>query len=118
MLEGLESIRVRGSDLESVDTESVRTGIRAATERLAADGWLSMVRMRDHDEEIHIYFKERAGEMVGLTVLSIEEDEAMLINLVGTIDPAGLADLATGLDLPQLEQAVQGTNTESPEEPR
>ena len=31
----------------------------------------------------------------------------MMINLVGKIDPAGLGSLASGLDLPQLEQAVK-----------
>ena len=107
ILEGLQSIRVRGADLETLDVEAIRSGIRDAAEKLATSGWISMVRMRDKDEEVHIFFKEQNGEMVGLTVLSVEEDEAMFINLVGKIDPASLGNLASGLDLPQLEQAVQ-----------
>lgn len=107
LVEELESIRVRGADLEAISTEDVREGIRDAAQKLAENGWISMVRMREADEEVYIYFKEQDDEMVGLTVLSLEEDEAMLINLVGKIDPAGLGSLASGLDLPQLEQAVQ-----------
>jgi len=107
LVEELESIRVRGADVEVIGAEGVRSGIRSAAQKLTENGWTSMVRIRDDDEEVYIYFKEQAGEMMGLTVLSLEGDEAMLINLVGKIDPAGLGSLASGLDLPQLEQAVQ-----------
>jgi len=107
LVENLESIRVRGADLDAVGAEGVRSGIRNVAQKLTEKGWTSMVRMRDEAEEIYIYFKEQEGEMMGLTVLSLEDDEAMLINLVGKIDPAGLGSLAAGLDLPQLEQAVQ-----------
>lgn len=107
MVEGLKSIRVRGANLEGVSAEEVRSGIRSASQKLAEQGWISMVRIRDQDEEVYIYFKEQEDEMMGLTVLSLEHDEAMLINLVGKIDPAGLGGLASSLDLPQLEQAIQ-----------
>ena len=85
----------------------------ARPRKLAEHGWTSMVRIRDDDEEIHIYFKDQGGEMVGLTVLSLEEDEAMLINLVGRIDPTGLGSLANSLDLPQLEQAAQNAGEDN-----
>ena len=107
LVEGLKSIRVRGADLDSIDSDSLKAGIRAAADELAAAGWTSMVRMRDEDEEIYIYFKDQDGEMAGLTVLSLEDDDGMLINLVGKIDPTGLGSLAQGLDLPQLEEAVK-----------
>lgn len=112
LVEELESIRVRGADLEKTDTEVVRSGILAAAEKLKESGWTSMVRIRDTDEEVYIYFKEKDGEMMGLTVLTLEDDEGMLINLVGKIDPEGLGRLASGLDLPQLEQAVPSSGEE------
>lgn len=109
MVEDLESIRVRGADLEGVDVEEARSGIQRATTKLVDAGWSSMVRMREDDEEVYIYFKEEAGQMVGLTVLSLEGDEAMLINLVGKIDPTKLSSLAYGLDLPQLDRTTENT---------
>lgn len=107
LVEELKSIRVRGADLDSIDSDNLKAGIRAAADKLAADGWISMVRIREDDEEIYIYFKDQDGEMAGLTVLSLDGDEGMLINLVGKIDPSGLGSLAQGLDLPQLEEAVK-----------
>lgn len=117
LLEDLESVRVRGADLEETDTEVVRSGILAAAEKLQESGWTSMVRMRDTDEEVYIYLREMDGEMMGLTVLTLEDDEGMLINLVGKIDPEGLGRLASGLDLPQLEQAVPSSDEEDQVEP-
>lgn len=106
LVEDLDSIRVRGADLDSARVESVRGAMRGVSERLAGAGWQTMVRMRDENEEVYVYFKEKDGDIVGLTVLSLEDGEAMLINLVGLIDPAGLSGLADGLDLPELEHAV------------
>ncbi len=112
LVEGLESIRVRGADLAGVDQDSVLSAMQSAATDLTQEGWTSMVRIRDGDEQVFIYLKEQEGEMVGLTVLSLEEDEGMLINLVGSIDPAGLGGLAVGLDLPQLEDAVRESQTD------
>ncbi len=101
----LESIRVRGADLTGASLDSVRSGFETAARQLQEKGWTSMVRMREDNEEVNIFFKEEEGEMVGLTVLTINGEEAMLINLVGKIDPADLAGLAEGLDLdlPRIE---------------
>ena len=97
--ENLQSIRVRGADLEGSSTESIRSAFQNASEMLKAAGWVSMVRVREDDEEVYIFFKEQEGQMVGLTVLTLEDKEAMLINLVGKIDPRDLSGLAEGLDL-------------------
>ena len=111
LVEELDSIRVRGADLEEIDADRLRTGIRETAKRLTDSGWSSMVRIREEDEEVHVFFKEQDGEMMGLTVLSLEDDEAMLINLVGKIDPTTLGSLASGLDLPQLEDAISASDS-------
>ena len=110
LVEGLHSIRVRGSNLEDLRLEEVRSAMRGASDRLAAAGWSMMVRIRERDEEVYVFAKQQDNELVGLTVLSLEDAEAMLINLVGRIDPVGLSALANGLDLPRLEVPVPEEN--------
>lgn len=107
MMEQLVAIRVRSSELEDLDVAEVRAGIRDAARRLADAGWQSMVVIREDDEETYLYVRELDGEMQGLTVLSLESEEAMLINLVGRVDPEALGSLARGLDLPQLQRSVE-----------
>ena len=95
----LESIRVRGAELDGSGLAAVRSGFQNAAQKLKSAGWISMVRVREEDEEVLIFFKEEAGQMVGLTVFTLEDNEAMMINLVGNIDPSDLSGLAEGLDL-------------------
>lgn len=97
--ENLKSIRVRGAELDQAGLERVRSGFQNAAQKLKTAGWSSMVRVREEDEEVYIFFKEEGGQMLGLTVLTLEDEEAMLINLVGNIDPSDLSGLAEGLDL-------------------
>jgi hypothetical protein len=99
IVDNLKSIRVRGAEIDDLGMESVRSGLRNASEKLKAAGWLSMVRMREDDEEVYVFFKQQGEEMVGLTVFTVEDEEVMLINLVGNIDPSDLGQLADGLDL-------------------
>lgn len=97
--ESLKSIRVRGADLDKGGADSIRSGFENAAQQLKAAGWTSMVRVREDNEEVYVFFKEQSGEMVGLTVFTLEGSEAMMINLVGNIDPSDLSGLAEGLDL-------------------
>lgn len=112
--ENLKSIRVRGADLDGLGVQSIRSGFDNAARELKAAGWISMVRVRDDDEEVFVFFKEQGGEMVGLTVFTLEDQEAMMVNLVGNIDPSDLSGLAEGLDLdlPDMGDISGGTSDE------
>lgn len=109
--ENLKSIRVRGAALGEVGLDRVRSGFQNAAQKLESAGWSSMVRMRKDNEEVYIFFKEEVGQMVGLTVLTLEDSEAMLINLVGNIDPGDLSGLAEGLDLDLPDMGHKSDNT-------
>ena len=103
----LEAITVRIAELDAADGAKIRPQLSDAAHRLAAGGWETMVRVREEDEEIHIFTRMLDEEMQGMTVLTLDTDEVTLINLVGKIDLAGLAHLARGLDVPQLEHVVE-----------
>lgn len=97
--ENLESIRVRGAELDGAGLERARSGFQNAAQKLKSAGWSAMVRVREENEEVFVFFKEQEGKMLGLTVFTLEDDEAMMINLVGNIDPSDLSGLADSLDL-------------------
>lgn len=119
IISDLEAIRVLIGPLAGLDPEAVRADIRSAAERLDRQGWHSIIRVRDEDEEIYFYAMESGGKIEGLTILMIEDVEATLINLVGNIDPEDLTGLGRGLDLPQLEHALtapNGTEDQAPDQ--
>jgi hypothetical protein len=100
----LKAIRVQIVPLKGLDGEKIHARIGQAVRWLEDKGWKPAVRVRENSEETYIYTKEVAGQVVGLTVLSLESDEAALINIVGRLDPAQLGSLGRGLHLPQLEK--------------
>ncbi|HEX9942980.1 MAG TPA: DUF4252 domain-containing protein [Thermoanaerobaculia bacterium] len=102
---GLKSIKVQVFPLAGVDAGSIKTRIGRAVRWLEDRGWQSTLKVREQGEETYIYTKESDGKIAGLTLLSMEPgDEAVVINIVGRIDPAQIGRLGQSLDIPQLER--------------
>jgi hypothetical protein len=118
LVEGLRSVRVRIASLEGLDPVRVRSDVTRAGRWLRERGWQTIVRTRDGGEQIHIYLREIDGDIVGLTILAVEDGgEATAINIAGPIDLTRLGSLARKLDIPLLEEAVPKKPTESEKEP-
>lgn len=113
MIASLKAIKVRVFPLAGVDAGSVKARIGHAVRWLEDRGWESTVKVREHEEETYIYLKEIDGKIAGLTVLSMKPgDEAVVINIVGRIDPAQLGRLVQKFDLPELEKKPAGKKPE------
>ena len=107
LIRGLDSIRVRVAEAGDLDIESVRSGLRAATGWLDSNQWSPMLRLREEEEEIYVYSQITDGVMRGMAVLAVESNgDAVLVNIVGSLDAASLAGLAKALKIPQLGLAA------------
>jgi uncharacterized protein DUF4252 len=105
VIAGLRSISVQVFPLAGVDEGSVKTRIGRAVRWLEDRGWRSTVRVREAGEETYIYLKESDGAIAGLTLLSLQPgDEAVVINIVGRIDPAQIGRLGRSLHIEHLEK--------------
>ena len=102
IMNDLEAIRVQIAPVDRLQAEDIRKGLDTGVAMLENRGWYRMVLTRDEGEEVHIYGRERNGDLQGLTVLAMEDDEVIVLNLVGSIDPDQLGNLMTGLDLPEV----------------
>jgi hypothetical protein len=107
LMAGLKAIRVQVYPLkDKAGTEPLRGKIDRTVHWLEGHGWHSTVRVHDKGQETYIYLKEADGRMVGLAVLSVSPgQEAALINIVGTLDPAQIGRIGRHLDIPQLQKA-------------
>lgn len=103
----LDAISVRIAPMEKLDPAATRDAMARGAALLEERGWQTMVRIRDTDEQIFVYSREAGGEMAGMTVLVVDEDEAVAVNLIGAIDMENLGSLVMGLDLHQLEEALE-----------
>ena len=109
LIANLREIRVQVFPATAGDAGSIRTRIGRAVSWLEDHGWAATVKVREQDEETFIYMKEADGNIQGLTLLSFQPgEEAVVINIVGRIDPAQLGRLGQTLDIPELQKAPAG----------
>ena len=100
-LAGLESITVksfefaREGEYNAADLDAVRAQLTAPT-------WSKIVGVKSYrGENVDIYIKMGAnGQAGGVVVLAAEPRELTIVVLVGTIDPAKLADLGGQFHIP------------------
>jgi hypothetical protein len=100
MIAGLKAINLQVFPLKDADEGSLRIRIGRAVRWLEDRGWKSTLKVRNEGEETYIYLKETAGRIDGLTLLSLSPgEEAVVINIVGRIDPAQIGRLAQHFDV-------------------
>ena len=114
LLRGLDGVRIRVYEIDG-DATRVASRMRRMNDHLQADGWESVILMREQNqEEMHLLLKSRHGSIRGLTLLTSDgEAEAVVINLMGEIEPARFSDvmLALEIDAPgalDVQPAVAG----------
>jgi hypothetical protein len=119
LVKGLKGIRVRVAEENDLDSESLQSGLAEASDWLQEHGWSTLMRMHEDDEEVYVYVRQLDGEIVGMTLLAVEAEESVVVNIVGRIDLALMATLAESLDIPQLDIGDEVSDEEeSTEDPR
>ncbi len=104
----LAGIRVLVTEADSLDIDEVTAAIGRATSRLDDLGWQRIVRVRDDDEQVHVYLRELEGQIEGMTVIVYEPgSELTLVNLAGSVDFEQLAGIGRAFDIPSLESALE-----------
>lgn len=105
LMAGLKAITVQAVPLKDVDQSSVRAKIGRTVHWLEEHGWKPTLRARDEGEETYIYLREINGKIAGLTLLALEPgEEAVVINIVGRIDPDQIGRVVQSLDIPSLKK--------------
>ena len=95
----LEGIRVIVGTPQIKDFEMLCREFDDVGSRLESYGWTRVVMVRENDERVLIFTKDNGDQIDGITVLALDDtDEIVVVNIVGTIDPRGLARLLSSLD--------------------
>lgn len=114
LLKSLDGVRIR---IYEIDGSAARVAMRMdrMSDRLQEDGWEPVMLIRQEDESTHMLLRMVDGKVCGMTVLvSDGESEAVVINLMGRIEPQQFGDvmLALDVDAPGVEsvQPAPGNN--------
>lgn len=105
LLRKLRSVQVRGYDLRWDAFDDVQQRTRAMARQLEADGWDTVVRVRDRDEHVNIHVRVEDGNIAGMIVMVVSpgDDETIFVNIVGEINPEQIGRIGRKFDIEPLD---------------
>jgi hypothetical protein len=108
LLTKLRAIQVRGFDLAPADYGVLETRISDLGQRLEADGWDTVVRVREDNEYVNMFVRVHEGAIAGMMVMTLApgDDESYFINIVGQIDPSQIGRIGRTFDIGPLEDTT------------
>ena len=85
----LKGVRVFGYPI-SDDPSVAREKFSEVKNTLKSKGWEPVVQVNEEDEQVLIYMKMDGASMDGMTVMTVDDEEVMFINIIGKLDPKQL----------------------------
>lgn len=110
LLRSLDGVRIRIYEVdEDGDTDRIARNFERMGGKLLDDGWDPVVLVREEDELVQMYVKSSAGGIRGLTIVTVDDEEVVVVNVMGDIDPVYYQDVMVALnvdDAPEVQVAV------------
>ena len=95
--------KLNGVRVNVFETEQMADGaidlVKDISSKLSSAGWESVVSVNSADEQVRIFMKLNDGTVDGITVMAVEETEAVFVNVIGNINPAELERVMKNFDV-------------------
>jgi len=95
--------RLNGVRVNVFETESMADGavdlVKDISSKLSDRGWESVVTVNSKDEQVRIFMMISDDSVDGITVMAVEENEAVFVNVIGDINPAELSRVMDNFDI-------------------
>lgn len=108
LLHGVEGVRIRIYEIDG-DPLRVASRIEKMSQGLQEDDWEPVMLVRDDGEQTHMLMRSGPDRIYGLTLITSDgESEAVVINLMGDLEPEYFSDAMVALDVdaPDVEVAT------------
>jgi len=98
LLDKLKGVRI---NVYSVDgnPDAALQKISQVRSRLQSGSWEPIVQVNEDGEQAQIFVKFKGDVMEGLTVMAVDQEEAVFINIIGQLDPAQLSQVMENFDI-------------------
>jgi len=95
--------KLNGVRVNVFETEAMAEGamdlVKDISAKLSGSGWESVVTVNSAEEQVRIYMKLSEDKVDGITVMVVEETEAVFVNVIGDINPAQLERVMDNFDV-------------------
>jgi hypothetical protein len=98
MISKLKGIRVQIYSIEE-NADAARNQFGDTKKSLKSSGWEPIVQVNEDDEQVLVYMKAQDGNMEGMTVMVVDDEEAVFVNVIGQLNPAELAQVMDQFDV-------------------
>ncbi len=103
LLSFLKFIKVYSFPTAPEQFDSIKERIDRADKKMLDRKWERFVRVKKSHELTNIYMKLAGKKVVGLTILAVDKDETVFVNIVGTIDMSSIGKLGQKFSIPKLD---------------
>jgi hypothetical protein len=98
LISKLKGIRVQIYSLDE-DTSAARNQFSETKGNLKSSGWEPIVQINEDDEQVLVYMKSVEGNMEGMTVMVVDDEQAVFVNVIGQLNPAELSQVMKKFDV-------------------
>ena len=98
LLRSLDGVRIRIYEVTG-DTKRIAENFEHMGNKLGNDGWQPVMLVREEGELVQMFAKSSRNSMLGLTIVSADEEEVVVVNVMGDIQPEHFGDVMVALDV-------------------
>lgn len=98
LISKLKGIRVQIYETDE-NVEAAKEQYSKVKSNLKSSGWEPIVQINEDDEQVLVYMKMDGGNMEGMTVMVIDGEEAVFVNIIGQLNPAELGKVMESFDV-------------------
>lgn len=107
-LKHLDAVRIYVYEIDR-NPEQVKQRMQSTVDRLEQDGWQPVVAIRDDGELVRVLFRMINEDQIrGMVVMVQDEEELVLINLIGDLKPEMFNSYMNGLDIDTPAVSIEG----------
>jgi len=98
LISKLKGIRVQIYSMAD-NSDAAKSQFGKTKSHLKTSGWEPIVQINEDDEQVLVYMKSVNGNMEGMTVMVVDDEEAVFVNVIGQLNPAELAKVMDRFDV-------------------
>ena len=110
LLRSLDGVRIRIYELHG-DNERVARRFEHMGKKLGNDGWQPVMLVREEGELVQMFSKSSSNSMLGLTIVSADDEEVVVVNVMGDIQPEHFGDVMMALDVDDAPEVQIAQNS-------